>query len=144
MFKIIKVTLLILLAFTGLSFSAIAAPAPTLFTYNDTTKECGTYRDGDEYVRYDLPTDWKTYTYEESIAKTTQEYCDGLGYTNIGSVVDYLDLQAITIMERPGNNTINTSSKNTKYVVLVAGVILLTGCAYTVVLISKKQKHDNS
>jgi hypothetical protein len=78
-----------------------AAPAPTLFAYNDTTKQCGAFRDGDEYVRYDLPKEWQTYDYQKSIAKTTQAYCDELGYTNIGSVVTYLDLKPITIRERP-------------------------------------------
>jgi hypothetical protein len=115
---------------------ALAAVAPTLFTYNDSTKECGTYRDGDEYVRYDLPSDWQTYDYQTSTAKTTQEYCDELGYKNIGSVTDYLKLPMITIMERPSNLT---SSSNTYPLFAILVILILLAMVVGIIVIIKNK-----
>jgi hypothetical protein len=121
-----------------LSFGSfiIAAPAPTLFTYNNATQECGTYRDGDEYVRYDLPSDWQTYDYQTSITKTTQEYCDELGYKNIGSVTDYLKLPMITIMERPSDLT---SSSNTYPLFAILVILILLAIVVGVIAIIKNK-----
>ena len=121
-----------------------AAPAPTLFAYNDNTKECGSFRDGDEYVRYDLPSAWQTYDYDKSTAKTTQQYCDDLGYTNIGLVVSYLDLTPITIMERPDSLTTDTNASHTKYTILAAGAVVFIGLVVIVLIKSKKTTPDNS
>lgn len=89
----------------GFACNVSAAPAPTLFVYNDTKKECGTFRDGDEYVSYNLPDGWQTYNYSKSTAKSTQSYCDELGYKNIGNIVRYYDLAPkYSALKRPDYN----------------------------------------
>jgi len=134
---------LVIFAFSvwlGFACSAFAAPAPTLFVYNDTTKECGTFRDGDEYVSYNLPKAWQTYDYSKSTAKTTQEYCDELGYKNIGSVVQYLNLQPETIRTRLTGTSAKTSIlKCLAYIVLI---IIFTVAVIIVITILAKRKRE--
>lgn len=132
------VILVVSIIFAGSIFTS-AAPAPTLFAYNDTTKQCGSFRDGDEKVRYDLPAPWQTYDYNKSSAKTVQQYCDELGYTNIGSVVDYLNLQPIKIT---GNNLNigNNQSKSYNYVGLL--LIATIAVALTTALFVAKSRNN--
>jgi hypothetical protein len=43
--------------------STSPAPAPHYLAINYSTKQCGEYWPGDEYVNYDLPPGWTTYQY---------------------------------------------------------------------------------
>ncbi len=43
--------------------STSTAPLPHYLAINSSTKQCGDYWPGDEYVNYDLPTGWTTYAY---------------------------------------------------------------------------------
>jgi len=105
-----------------------AAPLPTLFVYNKSTKQCGTFRDGDERISYKLPTDWETYDYSKTNLKTTQQYCDELGYANIGNVVDFLDLPAIKVqipIENSPNTNISYSLLFIIPLVVLSGIMVL-------------------
>jgi hypothetical protein len=131
-----KFTLLVLATIIFLPcLTASAAPAPTLFVYNDSTKQCGTFRDGDEYVSYTLPDGWQTYDYDKTQLKSTQQYCDDLGYSNIGSVVNYLNLKG-KILRVPGSSI---TKKDFNYGLLVAAVIFVLVIAGVLVKIKKSR-----
>lgn len=76
------------------SFLAEAAPAPNVFVINNHTKECKTFWAGDEYIRYELPSEWGPYPYTNYpydywgviyfVLNTDEEFrksvCDSFGY----------------------------------------------------------------
>lgn len=131
---------LVVILLLGASVSVQAAPAPTLFAYNNSSKECGTFRDGDERVAYDLPKSWQTYDYSKSIIKTTQAYCDELGYKNIGEVVDYLNLQPKTI--RTDLSIIQTKV-NINYDALIFVSIVMLLAILAAVAMANRQKNKS-
>lgn len=47
--------------------STPAAPAPHYLAINYSTKQCGEYWPGDEFINYELPTGWTTYEYGYSV-----------------------------------------------------------------------------
>lgn len=137
-----KLVIIILVAFTafGWFISTSAAPAPTLFVYNDAKKECGTFRDGDEYVSYTLPQGWQTYNYEKSMAKSTQEYCNDLGYKNIGSIVSYLKLEPKTLRTQEPNYPYNNKQSNYTLLIILVTIFVLSTFSILFIL-HKKQKN---
>lgn len=120
--------------------TASAAPAPTLFAYNDTSKQCGTFRDGDERVSYKLPDNWKTYDYDKTISKTTQQYCDELGYTNVGNIVVFLDLSANRLIT-PDEQSIKN---NFNFPLLVAIIVFFVIIASIIVTIKVKKSSNRN
>lgn len=132
--KIILFLITLLIPIFCLESNSLAAPAPTLFVYNDATRQCGTYRDGDEFVRYDLPQQWQTYDYQKSIANTTQTYCDELGYTNIGSVVSYLNLKPIILRDRTDLTSVSKKQINYKAIIVFTTLALVILLALTLTI----------
>lgn len=137
------VSFAIILTFAILfSANVYAAPAPTLFVYNDAKKECGTFRDGDEFVSYTLPQGWQTYDYQKTQVKSTQVYCDELGYKNIGSIVSYYNLEPHTLMIRPPNYPYKTTHFNYPLlivaIIFVLPAIILAICLLAIYMVHKK------
>jgi len=90
-------TIIMLVIFADIAYSA---PASQSLALNHETKECAMYWAGDEFVNYNLPSDWKSYyiDYTNGTVKTEigncnvtprydtpgfEECCNQLGYTYI-------------------------------------------------------------